>query len=162
VAAQRPHEGAGAHRRDWRLGRVHRLRFARFGPRALLGLARGAARLSARLALKERPALVLALALLASVGDAALSLLPLSAAAAAPASGFAPAFSSPAVLASVALDSAGSALARFRCPSLSDLKSVSYQPEPLRRKTGADIRRLKPLLPQDGHFFRGLSLIFWR
>src|SRR6185369_1402052 len=128
VAAQRPHEGAGAHRRDWRLGRVHRLRFARFGPRALLGLARGAARLSARLAFKERPALVLALALLASVGDAALSLLLLSAAA--PASGFAPAFSSPAGLASAALDSAGSALARFRCPSLSDLKSVSYQPEP--------------------------------
>jgi hypothetical protein len=27
--------------------------------------------------------------------------------------------------------------------------------------TGADISRLKPGLPQDGHFFTGLSLIFW-
>src|SRR4030095_1703928 len=53
-----------------------------------------------------------------------------------------------------------SAPCRFRLFSLSDLKSVSYQPEPLSRNTGADMSLRRPFLPQRGHFFRGLSVIF--
>src|SRR3982751_2433712 len=55
-----------------------------------------------------------------------------------------------------------SAPARLRLFSLSDLKSVSYQPEPLRRNTGADISFLSPFLPQVGHLASGLSVIFCR
>ncbi len=50
--------------------------------------------------------------------------------------------------------------ARLRLDSLSDLKSVSYQPPPLRRNTGAEISFFMLGLPQDGHFFSGASLIF--
>src|SRR5262252_8583551 len=53
-----------------------------------------------------------------------------------------------------------SAPCRLRLFSLSDLKSVSYQPEPLSRNTGADISFFKPFLPQLGHLDRGLSEIF--
>src|SRR6185503_10888600 len=53
-----------------------------------------------------------------------------------------------------------SAAARLRLFSLSDLKSVSYQPEPFSRNTGADMSFFSPFLPQVGHFFRGFSLIF--
>src|SRR5215510_14447680 len=49
---------------------------------------------------------------------------------------------------------------RMRLFSLSDLKSVSYQPEPLRRNTGAEISFFRPFLPQLGHFANGLSVIF--
>src|SRR5690606_7766757 len=41
---------------------------------------------------------------------------------------------------------------RLRFFSLSDLKSVSYQPPPFRRNDGADIRRVSVRLPQSGHF----------
>ena len=46
-----------------------------------------------------------------------------------------------------------SAPARLRLRSWSDLKSVSYQPEPLSRNTGAEISFCSVLLPQEGHFF---------
>ena len=58
------------------------------------------------------------------------------------------------------LPSSLSAPCRLRLFSLSDLKSVSYQPEPLRRKSGADMSLRKEFLPQLGHFFSGLSVIF--
>src|SRR5688572_16140258 len=58
------------------------------------------------------------------------------------------------------LASSFSGPARLRLFSLSDLKSVSYQPEPLRRKTGADISLRRPFLPQFGHFVSGASVIF--
>ena len=38
--------------------------------------------------------------------------------------------------------------------------SVSYQPAPLSRNTGADISRISWDLPQLGHFFNGGSLTF--
>lgn len=50
---------------------------------------------------------------------------------------------------------------RLRLDSFSDLKSVSYQPDPLSRNTGADTRRFNADLPQLGHFFNDESLIFW-
>src|ERR1700683_5241079 len=50
--------------------------------------------------------------------------------------------------------------ARLRLLSFSVLKSVSYQPEPLRRNTGAEISFLNVFLPHEGHFFSGLSVIF--
>src|SRR5579863_9488808 len=56
--------------------------------------------------------------------------------------------------------SASGRSARLRLLSLSPLKSVSYQPPPLRRNTGADIRRCSCDLPQWGHFFSGGSVIF--
>src|SRR5688572_28227464 len=59
-----------------------------------------------------------------------------------------------------ALASSLSAPCRLRLFSLSDLKSVSYQPEPLRRNTGADISLRRPFLPQLGHLVSGLSVIF--
>ena len=59
-----------------------------------------------------------------------------------------------------ALLSSLSAPCRLRLFSLSDLKSVSYQPDPLRRNSGADMSLRKEFLPQLGHFFRGLSVIF--
>src|SRR6185436_5104667 len=58
-----------------------------------------------------------------------------------------------------ALLSSLSAPCRLRLFSLSDLKSVSYQPEPFRRNSGADMSLRKEFLPQLGHFFRGLSVI---
>src|SRR5688572_3121306 len=58
------------------------------------------------------------------------------------------------------LASSLSAPCRLRLFSLSDLKSVSYQPEPLRRNTGADISLRRPFLPQLGHLVSGLSVIF--
>src|SRR3954470_10832887 len=75
----------------------------------------------------------------------------------------------PSVLASAALvesaavsvlDSSFSAPARLRLLSLSLLKSVSYQPLPLRRKTGAEMSFCMVFLPQDGHFSSGGSVIF--
>ena len=49
---------------------------------------------------------------------------------------------------------------RLRLFSLSDLKSVSYQPAPLSRNTGAEISRFSVGLPQLGHFLSGGSEIF--
>lgn len=49
---------------------------------------------------------------------------------------------------------------RLRLFSLSDLKSVSYQPEPLSRNTGAEISLTSAFAPQDGHFVSGGSEIF--
>jgi hypothetical protein len=72
------------------------------------------------------------------------------------------------VLPSFVLSAAGASLAagslspaRFRCCSLSALKSVSYQPPPFSRNTGADTRRRSMFLPQAGHFRSGRSVIFW-
>src|ERR1700722_14419426 len=56
--------------------------------------------------------------------------------------------------------SASGRSARLRLLSWSPLKSVSYQPPPLSRNTGADIKRCRWDLPHCGHFFRGRSLIF--
>src|SRR3984957_1324525 len=56
--------------------------------------------------------------------------------------------------------SASGRSARLRLLSWSPLKSVSYQPPPLSRNTGADIKRCSWDLPHCGHFFRGGSLIF--
>src|ERR1700733_12101421 len=59
--------------------------------------------------------------------------------------------------------SAGSSFsfsARLRLPSLSDLKSVSYQPAPFRRNTGAETSFFSVFLPHDGHFLSGASLNF--
>src|SRR5579883_3005124 len=50
--------------------------------------------------------------------------------------------------------------ARLRLSSLSLLKSVSYQPLPFKRNTGADTRRLSWDLPQLGHLRSGASEIF--
>lgn len=41
-----------------------------------------------------------------------------------------------------------------------DLKSVSYQPLPLKRNPAADIFLRNPFLPQASHIFRGGSLTF--
>src|SRR5207253_2512131 len=57
-------------------------------------------------------------------------------------------------------DSSLSAPARLRLFSLSPLKSVSYQPPPLRRKFGAEISFFMVFLPHDGHFVMGGSVIF--
>jgi hypothetical protein len=43
---------------------------------------------------------------------------------------------------------------------LPDLKSVSYQPDPLRRNEGADTIFCIADLPHSGHTFSGSSLIF--
>src|SRR6185436_20322452 len=59
-----------------------------------------------------------------------------------------------------ALLSSLSAPCRLRLFSLSDLKSVSYQPEPFSRNTGADISFFRPFLPHFGHLVSGLSVIF--
>src|SRR4029077_7615033 len=53
-----------------------------------------------------------------------------------------------------------SAPTRLRLFSLSPLKSVSYQPAPLRRNTGADSSFFSLRLPQEGHLVRGASVIF--
>ncbi len=50
--------------------------------------------------------------------------------------------------------------AMFRCDSLSFLKSVSYQPPPFSRKTGAETRRRSLARPQAGHFRSGRSATF--
>jgi hypothetical protein len=77
--------------------------------------------------------------------------------------GFASAFASVAA-AFAGLDSdevSGSlSTARLRLFSESPLKSVSYQPPPFRRKTGADTSFFIAFLPHDGHFFRGASETF--
>src|SRR6185436_12229632 len=54
---------------------------------------------------------------------------------------------------------ASSAPARLRLPSWSDLKSVSYQPPPFRRNTGADTSFLSVCFLQLGHCFSGGSEI---
>src|SRR5579862_2467119 len=59
-----------------------------------------------------------------------------------------------------AFDSSFSAASRLRFASLSDLKSVSYQPPPFRRKAGADTSLLRRRLPHEGHLMRGASVIF--
>ena len=43
---------------------------------------------------------------------------------------------------------------------LPDLKSVSYQPPPLRRKAAAETNFFMADLPHSSHFLSGLSLIF--
>src|SRR5215831_2450573 len=60
----------------------------------------------------------------------------------------------------LAAGSSFSAPCRLRLFSLSDLKSVSYQPEPLRRNTGAEMSLRKPFFPQFGQVVSGLSEIF--
>jgi len=60
---------------------------------------------------------------------------------------------------SVAAGSLSPAILRW--PSLSALKSVSYQPPPFSRKTGAEIRRRSVERPQAGHLRSGPALIFW-
>src|SRR5262249_13723542 len=57
-------------------------------------------------------------------------------------------------------DSSLSAPTRLRLFSLSDLKSVSYQPAPFRRNTGAETSFLRRRLPHDGHLLSGASVIF--
>jgi hypothetical protein len=52
--------------------------------------------------------------------------------------------------------------ARLRLVSLSDLKSVSYQPAPFNRNTGAETSFFIRFLPHEGHFFSGGSEIFCR
>src|SRR5690606_25389021 len=52
--------------------------------------------------------------------------------------------------------------ARLRFSSLSDLKSVSYQPLPFKRKFGADTSFLSVFFLQLGHCFKGSSVIFCR
>ncbi len=48
----------------------------------------------------------------------------------------------------------------LRLFSLSDLKSVSYQPLPFRRNTGADTSFFKLLLPHEGQRLSGVSVTF--
>src|SRR5690606_31304215 len=55
-----------------------------------------------------------------------------------------------------------SLLARLRRLSLSDLKSVSYQPLPARRNDGAETRRFTPGRPQLGHSLGSGSDTFCR
>src|SRR6056297_1658417 len=50
--------------------------------------------------------------------------------------------------------------ARLRFLSWSDLRSVSYQPLPFRRKRGAEILRFSAVSPQSGQSVSGSSLIF--
>ena len=50
----------------------------------------------------------------------------------------------------------------LRLRSLSDLKSVSYQPLPARRNSGADTSRFNWCLPHSGHSRSGLSENFCR
>jgi hypothetical protein len=85
------------------------------------------------------------------------------------AASFAPAsvtLAASAALASTAADlssfgaSASGRSARFFLLSWPPLKSVSYQPPPFRRNTGADINRVSCGLPHSGHFFKGESLTF--
>ena len=57
-------------------------------------------------------------------------------------------------------DSSLSEPARLRLFSLSPLKSVSYQPPPLRRKFGAETSFFRASLPHEGHLISGVSLIF--
>src|SRR5690606_33079922 len=49
---------------------------------------------------------------------------------------------------------------RLRLLSLSVLKSVSYQPPPLRRKTGAETSLVSLFLPHSVHLRSGASVIF--
>jgi hypothetical protein len=58
------------------------------------------------------------------------------------------------------LGGASSPPARLRLFSLSPLKSVSYQPPPLRRKFGAETSFTSAFLPHDPHLVRGASEIF--
>src|SRR5690606_30044240 len=52
--------------------------------------------------------------------------------------------------------------ARLRFFSLSDLKSVSYQPPPFSRNDGADISRFSDGCSHSGQSFSGSSAIFCR
>src|SRR5882724_1267374 len=61
---------------------------------------------------------------------------------------------------SEAVELSPSGPARLRLDSLSDLKSVSYQPPPFSLKTGADRSFFSFSFEQEGHFRRGGSLIF--
>src|SRR5688572_4283133 len=77
-------------------------------------------------------------AVLAALVSSELGFAASGLAASAFASGLASSFFAPA--------SSLSAPCRLRLFSLSDLKSVSYQPEPLRRKTGAEMSFFSPFL----------------
>src|SRR5262245_19988047 len=57
-------------------------------------------------------------------------------------------------------DSLADASTRLRFLSPSRLKSVSYQPAPFKRNTGAEIRRRSVSFPHSGHLRSGESLIF--
>src|SRR5271170_194631 len=124
----------------------------RRGPRLGLAAGRRVARLAAAVTLVARPR-----RLPDSAGAGAAGL------AAAAGGGVAESVLAAAAVsvAAAGLASSRSALgARLRLPSLSDLKSVSYQPEPLSLNTGAEINRLSRERPQEGHFLSGPSLIF--
>ena len=69
-------------------------------------------------------------------------------------------FSPPEVAASGLFGASASAPARLRLRSWSDLKSVSYQPLPFKRNTGAEMSFTSVMRPQEGHFFSGASVIF--
>lgn len=43
-----------------------------------------------------------------------------------------------------------------------DLKSVSYQPPPLRRNPAAETNLVRAIFPHSGHFLSGFSLSFCR
>src|SRR5688500_11584672 len=60
------------------------------------------------------------------------------------------------------LGAASSRSAKLRFFSSSDLKSVSYQPSPFKRKTGAETSFFSVCFLQLGHCFSGASLIFCR
>ena len=62
--------------------------------------------------------------------------------------------------AAVSFDSAPEVSTRLRFFSASPLKSVSYQPPPLSRNTGADIKRRSASLPHSGHLRSGESPTF--
>src|SRR5512135_885934 len=82
------------------------------------------------------------------------------------ASAFASVFGGLGGLAALSSDAAGGSLSpfssRLRLRSFSDLKSVSYQPLPARRNSGADTRRFSWCLPHSGHSRSGLSENFCR
>ena len=73
---------------------------------------------------------------------------------------FALLFSPLGAAASALLGASASAPARLRLRSWSDLKSVSYQPLPFKRNTGAEMSFTSVMRPQEGHFFSGASVIF--
>src|SRR6185437_14590225 len=64
------------------------------------------------------------------------------------------------LLVSSDLAAGSSRSAMLRLLSLSDLKSVSYQPPPFRRNTGAETSFFSAFFPQEGHFSSGGSEIF--
>src|SRR3984957_17859710 len=102
---------------------------------------------------------LLSVALLLSAALMSLA-LPSAALSAVFSTGFASAFTSFDSAPSFFFSGSGSFSARLRFCSLSDLKSVSYQPAPFRRNTGADTSFFSAFFPHNGHFFKGASDTF--